>query len=274
MFTFQNGIGGDNDAGRRAHQPALAASRSGGCACGVELRHVHRQPNCRQGTAGCLRRPADLRHRRPTGRWAAGELPHPLPHRQQMAPASGRISPADGRLDDLPDETLPPRVRSIGAALAAGLELAPGARRPSWPSPWPGICRWCASAGARAYHRRYTRFYGTEGKPPPRMAGDALLNYPDWEAQIEAWQNPCWTTPTCRTGTKSALFNELYYLVDGGTLWADGQARPSPESRPAARAGDRPFCLPGRARIPHVQHLRRALFSAPLPWRCCGRSWS
>ena len=38
----------------------------------------------------------------------------------------------------------------------------------------------------------------------------------------DAWQAPILADPARPDWYKGALFNELYYLVDGGTVWTDG----------------------------------------------------
>jgi len=74
-----------------------------------------------------------------------------------------------------------------------------------------------------AWHPRYTRFYGLDGDAAPAIARDALLHAADWEAQITAWQQPILDDPDLPAWYKMALFNELYYLVDGGTWWVHPQ---------------------------------------------------
>ena len=54
----------------------------------------------------------------------------------------------------------------------------------------------------------------------PQLARDALLQYGDWEKQIKRWQKPILDDRGLPAWYKMALFNELYYLVDGGSLWA------------------------------------------------------
>jgi non-lysosomal glucosylceramidase len=78
-------------------------------------------------------------------------------------------------------------------------------------------------AGTRWY-KRYTQFYGCSGRASARIAADALQHYPVWEAAIDAWQRPILDDPARPDWYKTALFNELYLLVDGGTLWENGRA--------------------------------------------------
>lgn len=48
-----------------------------------------------------------------------------------------------------------------------------------------------------------------------------MCNYSDWERQIDEWQNPILEHPNLPDWFKSALFNELYFLSDGGSVWFD-----------------------------------------------------
>ncbi len=221
MFSFQNGSGGDNDAAG-GHSNHLASS--GDCLA-LELRHIHRQPKPGK-QAGFFEDPLTfaIAARRDDGI----RLSYRTRFRTDTDGAGlWQDFLADGALDDLPDETPAARGETIGAALAAGVELAPGetaevAFALAWDMP---VIRF---GWGRAWKRRYTRFYGTDGRAAARIAGDALHSYPDWEAQIEAWQRPVLDDPELPDWYKSALFNETYYLVEGGTLWTAGQAEGFP----------------------------------------------
>eukprot|EP01135_Chromosphaera_perkinsii_P000651 Nk52_evm18s147 gene=Nk52_evmTU18s147 len=67
--------------------------------------------------------------------------------------------------------------------------------------------------------RWYTKFFGSDGMHGPEIACYAFASYKDWEEKIEKWQAPVLTDPGLPRWYKSALFNELYYLADGGTIW-------------------------------------------------------
>lgn len=74
------------------------------------------------------------------------------------------------------------------------------------------------------HYRRYTRFFGHKGDAGMNMAIHALENYPSWERQIESWQGAVLDNPDLPSWYKSALFNELYYITDGGTIWLESTA--------------------------------------------------
>ena len=147
--------------------------------------------------------------------------------------AAGRAA-RPGTDDRAPDRR---RRAATGAAVAATVELAPGERRSirfalAWDLP---IVEFGAG---RRWWKRYTRDWGRTrrarvrpGPPRPRPR-----RRPGARA-IEAWQAPILDDPERPDWYKAALFNELYFLVDGGTFWEAGEV---------GRAGARPPTTPGR----------------------------
>eukprot|EP00898_Chlorokybus_atmophyticus_P002021 jgi/Chlat1/281/Chrsp1S03057 len=75
------------------------------------------------------------------------------------------------------------------------------------------------------YHRRYTKFYGTAGLGADHLASDALRLCPEWEAAIDAWQRSILMDSRLPTWYRSQLFNELYYLSAGGSVWTADNVR-------------------------------------------------
>ncbi|KAF6140181.1 hypothetical protein GIB67_028987 [Kingdonia uniflora] len=73
------------------------------------------------------------------------------------------------------------------------------------------------------YNRRYTKYYGTSERSALNLAHDALMNYKQWEEEIEKWQNPILRDSRLPEWYKFTLFNELYFLVAGGTVWIDSR---------------------------------------------------
>ncbi|XP_052526135.1 non-lysosomal glucosylceramidase [Tympanuchus pallidicinctus] len=73
----------------------------------------------------------------------------------------------------------------------------------------------------RLHFRRYTRFFGSNGDAAPALSHYALTHYKEWERKIEAWQKPILEDSLLPSWYKSALFNELYFMTDGGTIWLD-----------------------------------------------------
>ncbi|KAJ7564688.1 hypothetical protein O6H91_02G028700 [Diphasiastrum complanatum] len=110
---------------------------------------------------------------------------------------------------------------SMGAAVAASVVIPAHTKKTvtfalAWDSPEVKFTR------GRSYRRRYTQFYGASGEAAPKLVHDALLGYREWEAKIEDWQNPILEDEKLPEWYRFTLFNELYYLVAGGTVWTDG----------------------------------------------------
>jgi len=118
------------------------------------------------------------------------------------------------------------------AALAARVRLSPGETRSlrfavAWDLP---LTRF---GSGRRWRRRYTREWGTTGDRAGDLAGFGLGCVETWRGAIERWQEPYLTASSRPDWYRAALMNELYFLVDGGTVWHDGPVDavgvPSPE---------------------------------------------
>ncbi len=129
---------------------------------------------------------------------------------------------SDGRLEPSTDPRPSIAGEPIGAAVAATVELAPGERRSirfavAWDLP-------VVEFGAgRRWWKRYTRAWGRTGVRAFDLARHALEAAPSWRDAIEAWQRPVLESDVRPDWYKSALFNELYFLVDGGSFWEAGE---------------------------------------------------
>ncbi|KAE8039396.1 hypothetical protein FH972_011813 [Carpinus fangiana] len=77
------------------------------------------------------------------------------------------------------------------------------------------------------YNRRYTKFYGTSERAALDLVHDALTSYKRWEEEIENWQSPILNDERLPEWYKFTLFNELYFLVAGGTVWIDSPSSTS-----------------------------------------------
>jgi len=129
---------------------------------------------------------------------------------------------ADGRLDPSDDRRPSGDREAIGAAVAATFELAPGERRSvhfavAWDLPMVEF------GAGRRWWKRYTRDWGRTGERAFELAAYALERAPAWREAIEAWQRPVLESADRPDWYKAALFNELYFLVDGGTFWEAGE---------------------------------------------------
>ncbi|MCL7027721.1 hypothetical protein MKW94_016921 [Papaver nudicaule] len=110
---------------------------------------------------------------------------------------------------------------SIGAAISASLSLPPKTTRTvTFSLAW--ACPEVRFSSGNTYRRRYTTFYGSHGGAAAKIAHDAILEHHQWESQIEKWQRPILEDKRLPEWYPVTLFNELYYLSAGGTIWTDG----------------------------------------------------
>ncbi len=130
----------------------------------------------------------------------------------------------DGSLPDVDDDTPAIEGEQIGSAIAVRFTLRPGQTRKI-----PFILTWdfpvTEFAAGVEYFRRYTDFFGRGGQNAWAIARTALKHYPTWQEKIEAWQQPMLNREDLPDWFKMALFNELYDLTDGGTLWSAADER-------------------------------------------------
>ncbi len=220
MFTFQNGIGSSNDqdGGHSNH----AFQLENGPGAGVELCHIHRQAK-----AYPLGAASEIRHtyKDPLSFVIAARAGSggEVTYRSRFTADGDGLSvwndfARDGRLDNFEDDRPSLAGEVIGAALAVTVDVPPGESREvtfslAWAMP---VVR---SGFGTPYYRRYTLFYGKQPRAARSLAQDALDKAGEWESAIETWQSPILEDASLPDWYKTALFNELYYLVDGGTMW-------------------------------------------------------
>ncbi|XP_068121100.1 non-lysosomal glucosylceramidase-like [Hyperolius riggenbachi] len=128
----------------------------------------------------------------------------------------------DGHLDSKPGRSSPTgKGRKVAAAVAAGGAVPAGGRRGLEFSLCWDMPRVRFGSKQREYCRRYTRFFGSQEDAAVALCHYGLSHYEEWERMIEAWQDPILTNTLLPTWYKSALFNELYFMADGGTVWLE-----------------------------------------------------
>jgi non-lysosomal glucosylceramidase len=69
------------------------------------------------------------------------------------------------------------------------------------------------------FYRYYTKFLGKAGNSSFKLANIALTEYPKWLKQIEEWQISVIGQNKFPSWLYGMMFNELYYVADGGTVW-------------------------------------------------------
>ncbi|WP_013321632.1 GH116 family glycosyl hydrolase [Gloeothece verrucosa] len=124
----------------------------------------------------------------------------------------------NGMLGDYENESAAAPGEQIAAAMAIRFTIPPGKTRLI-----PFILAWDLpitefSQGIN-YYRRYTDFFGRNGQNVWSVVRTALKNVDIWRDRIIDWQSPILKDQDLPDWFKMALFNELYLLADGGTLW-------------------------------------------------------
>lgn len=71
----------------------------------------------------------------------------------------------------------------------------------------------------KEYTKFYTKWFGKNCDAGPSICEYALQSFTRWESMIDAWQRPIIDDSDLPDWYKSAIFNELYFIADGGTLW-------------------------------------------------------
>jgi non-lysosomal glucosylceramidase len=142
---------------------------------------------------------------------------------------------ATGRL---PNQS--PDVASAGeqmaGAIAVRFTLAPHEKRMI-----PMVLSWdlpiAQFGGGRKWVRHYTKFFDDSGTNAWKIARTALENDEQWSREIDAWQRPYIEDESKPAWYRGELFNELYMLADGGTLWAhELDGAPNLKHPPASKA--------------------------------------
>ena len=227
MFTFQNGTGGPNDLkGGHSFHP-ISDECEGREILGLELRHLHRHPkplepgqklkdqtqyedNLTFGFGALATDDSNISR----GTWQVN---------QTEAKSLWEKFLMDGELSGAIDQAPSTIGIATAGAICVKVEIPPGERREIvfalvWDMP---IARFPEGT---AWRRRYTKFFGDQGNAAPALLKAALTRYPEWEGAIDVWQLPILENDKLPLWYRQMLFNETYYLVDGGTIWTAGRA--------------------------------------------------
>ncbi|KAF5292347.1 hypothetical protein FQA39_LY03381 [Lamprigera yunnana] len=106
----------------------------------------------------------------------------------------------------------------IACGIAVQVQITPGEiREPEmslvWDMPTVNFLR-----SDKKFNRFYTKHFGYENATL-KIVDYAFKNYKDWELAIYKWQQPVLEDIELPDWYKSALFNETYFISDGGTVW-------------------------------------------------------
>lgn len=124
----------------------------------------------------------------------------------------------NGTLKDYQDETPAEPGEQIAVAMVLKFTVRPGKTKKI-----PFILTWDFPVTEFAqdinYYRRYTDFFGRNGKNAWSMVRTTLKHSDTWRNRIIDWQKTILDQKKLPDWLKMSLFNELYLLTDGGTLW-------------------------------------------------------
>ncbi|WP_375515129.1 GH116 family glycosyl hydrolase [uncultured Nostoc sp.] len=161
------------------------------------------------------------------GTWCIATLKHPqlevFHHTRWNPEGTGeevwQSFAKDGSLPNYINTNSVAEGEQLGAAIAIRFTLQPGETLEipfvlAWDLP---ITEFAAGVN---YYRRYTDFFGKSGNNAWAIASTALQEYQSWRSQIQSWQKPILDREDLPNWFKMALFNELYDLTSGGTVWS------------------------------------------------------
>ncbi|XP_065764446.1 non-lysosomal glucosylceramidase isoform X3 [Muntiacus reevesi] len=209
MFSMRNGLGGEDDAAGGLWNEPFCLERDGETVRGLLLHHPTPPNPYTMAVAARLSADTTVTHLTAFDPDSAGQRVW-----QDLL--------LDGQLDSLAGKSLPSQkgVGIAGAVCVSGKLPPRGRHRFEFSLAWD-MPRIMFGAKGQVYYRRYTRFFGPDGDAAPALSHYALSHYADWEEKISAWQSPVLEDRSLPAWYKSALFNELYFLADGGTVWLE-----------------------------------------------------
>ncbi|XP_072815821.1 non-lysosomal glucosylceramidase isoform X2 [Vicugna pacos] len=217
MFSMRNGLGGEDDAPGGLWNEPFCLERDGATVQGLLLHHPTLPNPYTMAVAARLTADTTVTHITAFDPDSTGQqVWQDLLQDGQLDSPAGR-SPTSQKGEGIAGAVcamgkLPPRGRcSLEFSLA-------------WDMP-----RIMFGAKGQVHYRRYTRFFGSDGDAAPTLSHYALCRYTDWEEKISAWQSPVLDDRSLPAWYKSALFNELYFLADGGTVWLEVPEASLPE---------------------------------------------
>ncbi len=107
----------------------------------------------------------------------------------------------------------------LAGAIAVKFTIHPGERKTI-----PMVLAWdlpvIQFGAGRKWLRRYTDFFGASGKHAWEIAATGLRKGQNWSKQIDDWQAKYVNDESKPLWYRGMLFNEMYILADGGTVWA------------------------------------------------------
>ncbi|RPJ00568.1 MAG: glucosylceramidase, partial [Chloroflexi bacterium] len=129
----------------------------------------------------------------------------------------------DGALDNPAVESVSNNNEDLwGAGIAITFTLEPG-QTLSAPMAFAWDLPVMTFGPGESWYKRYTAFFGRDGDNAWDITAEGLAQIDNWRDAIVAWQEPILADESRPLWYKTALFNELYILADGGTAWEHGR---------------------------------------------------
>uniref|UniRef100_A0A2R9CAF6 Non-lysosomal glucosylceramidase n=1 Tax=Pan paniscus TaxID=9597 RepID=A0A2R9CAF6_PANPA len=209
MFSMRNGLGGGDDAPGGLWNEPFCLERSGETVRGLLLHHPTLPNPYTMAVAARVTAATTVTHITAFDPDSTGQQVW-----QDLL--------QDGQLDSPTGQSTPTQKGvGIAGAVCVSSKLRPrGQCRLEFSLAWD-MPRIMFGAKGQVHYRRYTRFFGQDGDAAPALSHYALCRYTEWEERISAWQSPVLDDRSLPAWYKSALFNELYFLADGGTVWLE-----------------------------------------------------
>ncbi|XP_011314940.1 non-lysosomal glucosylceramidase [Fopius arisanus] len=125
-----------------------------------------------------------------------------------------------GKLEAEPRRESPRRLKDIACGVCASIRVkADEMQELEFSIVWD-MPKIQFAGKAQEYSRYYTKYFNNmDGTVAPEICDDALNTYRKWETKIYSWQKIILQDNDLPEWYKSALFNELYYVADGGSIW-------------------------------------------------------
>lgn len=118
-----------------------------------------------------------------------------------------------------------------GGAISGGLFLKPNECKKikfilSWDIPI------VETGSGRKWYKKYTEYFNTTGNNAVEIAQYAFNHYNDYLSQIDSWHSRELEKSDLPDVLAGMKINELYYIVDGGSVWVAKEAKNSDMTTP------------------------------------------
>ncbi|KAL4228193.1 Non-lysosomal glucosylceramidase [Mactra antiquata] len=206
-FTFKNGTGGKKDFTGGCWTECFSNTENDITVNGVQIHQKLRNMDCTYAIAATKKDGIEVSHCLQFDPHGDGsEVWNELEN-------AGRFTSKQGSSEKCR------KGKDIGTAVSAMCSVKPGSSKCLEFSLVWNMPNVQFSGKELHYYKRYTKWFNGPENQTPLMSLYCLQNYKIWEEKIVAWQNPTLNSSAIPGWYKSFLFNELYYVADGGTVW-------------------------------------------------------